>query len=35
VDRWVKGILKGLEQLHLINDNVEYTYLDFLAQFEV
>jgi len=28
VDRWVEGILKGLKQLHLIDNNVEYTYLD-------
>jgi len=34
VDGWVEGILEGLEQLHLINDNVEYTYLNFLSQFE-
>ena len=31
VDRWVEGILEGLEQLHLVDDNIEYTYLDFLA----
>ncbi len=34
VDRWVEGILEGLEQLHLVDDNIEYTYLDFLAWFE-
>jgi len=34
VDGWVEGILEGLEQLHPINDNIEYTYLNFLSQFE-
>ena len=34
VDGWVKGILEGLEQLHPIDNNIEYTYLDFLARFE-
>ncbi len=34
VDRWVEGILKGLKQLYLIDNNVEYTYLNFLARFE-
>ena len=34
VDRWVEGILNGLEQLHPINDNVEYTYLDFISRFK-
>ncbi len=34
VDGWVEGILEGLEQLHLINDNIEYTYLNFLSRFE-
>jgi len=34
VDGWVKGILEGLEQLHPIADNIEYTYIDFLACFE-
>ncbi len=34
VDGWVKGILEGLEQLHPINDNIEYTYLNFLSRFE-
>ncbi len=34
VDGWVEGILKGLEQLHPINDNIEYTYLNFLSRFE-
>ena len=34
VDGWVEGILEGLEQLHPINDNVEYTYLNFLTRFE-
>ena len=33
VDGWVEGILEGLEQLP-INDNVEYTYLNFLSHFE-
>jgi len=34
VDGWVEGILKGIEQLHPMVDNVEYTYLNFLAQFD-
>jgi Retrotransposon gag protein/Zinc knuckle len=33
VDGWVEGILNAVEQLHPINDNVEYTYLDFLQRF--
>ncbi len=31
VDEWVEGILEGLEQLHPVADNIEYTYIDFLA----
>ncbi len=34
VDGWVEGILEGLEQLHPINDNIEYTYTNFLSRFE-
>ncbi len=34
VDGWVEGILEGLEQLHPVADNIEYTYLNFLTQFE-
>jgi len=34
VDSWVEGILEGLEQLHPINDNIKYTYLNFLSRFE-
>src|SRR5216683_3311731 len=34
VDGWVEGILEGLEQLHPINNNIEYTYLNFLSRFE-
>jgi len=34
VDGWVEGILKGLEQLHPIDNNMEYTYLNFLTRFE-
>lgn len=34
VDEWVEGILEGLEQLHPVADNIEYTYIDFLAWFE-
>ncbi len=34
VDGWVEGILEGLKQLHPINDNIEYTYLNFLSCFE-
>jgi hypothetical protein len=30
----VEGILQALEQLNPIADNVEYTYIDFLVQFE-
>ncbi len=28
---WVEGILEGLKQLHPVDDNIEYTYLNFLA----
>ncbi len=34
VDGWVEGILEGLEQLHSINNNIKYTYLNFLSRFE-
>ncbi len=34
VDGWVEGILKGLKQLHPINDNIKYTYTNFLSRFE-
>ena len=34
VDGWVEGILEVLEQLHPINDNIEYTYLNFLTRFK-
>jgi len=34
VDGWVEGILEGLDQLDLIRDNIEYTYNNFLRQFE-
>jgi len=34
VDGWVEGILEGLEQLHPINNNIKYTYLNFLSRFE-
>src|SRR5712671_6110308 len=34
VDGWVEGILEGLEQLHPINDNIEYVYTNFLSRFE-
>ena len=34
VDGWVEGILNSLEQLHPINDNVEYMYLNFISRFE-
>src|SRR5713101_5771191 len=34
VDGWVEGILEGLEQLHPINNNIEYTYLNFLSRFK-
>ncbi len=30
----MEGILEGLKQLHLVVDNVEYTYINFLAQFD-
>jgi len=35
VDGWVEGILEGLEQLHPVANNIEYTYINFLVQFEV
>ena len=31
VDGWVEGILKGLKQLHLVADNIKYTYINFLV----
>jgi hypothetical protein len=34
VDGWVEGILQALEQLNPIEDNIKYTYIDFLAHFE-
>src|SRR6266851_5764636 len=34
VDGWVEGILEGLEQLHPLNDKIEYTYTNFLSRFE-
>ncbi len=34
VDGWVEGILEGLEQLHPVHDNIEYTYTNFLSRFE-
>jgi len=34
VDGWVEGILEGLEQLHPVDNNIKYTYLNFLAQFK-
>ena len=34
VNGWVEGILQALEQLNPIEDNVKYTYIDFLACFE-
>ena len=34
MDGWVEGILEGLEKLHPINNNIEYTYLNFLTRFE-
>ena len=34
VDGWVKGILEGLEQLHPVDDNIEYMYTNFLSRFE-
>jgi len=34
VDGWVEGILEGLKQLHPINNNIKYTYLNFLSQFK-
>ncbi len=34
VNGWVEGILEGLEQLHPIANNIEYTYINFLARFE-
>ena len=34
VDGWVEGILQALEQLNPVEDNVEYTYIDFLERFK-
>jgi hypothetical protein len=34
VNGWVEGILQALEQLNPIEDNIEYTYIDFLVRFE-
>ncbi len=34
VNGWVEGILEGIKQLHPINDNVEYMYLNFLSHFK-
>ena len=34
VDRWVEGVLQALEQLNPVEDNIEYTYIDFLARFK-
>ncbi len=34
VDGWVEGILEGLKQLHPVDNNVEYTYLNFLTRFK-
>jgi hypothetical protein len=33
VDGWVEGILNAMDQLHPVNDNIEYMYLDFLQRF--
>jgi hypothetical protein len=33
VDGWVEGILNAVDQLYPVNNNVEYTYLDFLQRF--
>ncbi len=35
VDGWVEGILEGLKQLHPVADNIKYTYINFLVQFDV
>ncbi len=35
VDGWVEGILEGLKQLHPIDNNVKYTYLNFLMRFKL
>jgi hypothetical protein len=34
VDRWVEAMLQAIEQLHPIQDNIEYTYTDFLHHFQ-
>jgi len=34
VDEWVEAMLHATEQLHPIQDNVEYTYTDFLHLFQ-
>jgi hypothetical protein len=34
VDGWVEVMLQAIEQLHPIEDNIEYTYTDFLHHFQ-
>jgi hypothetical protein len=34
VDRWVEAMLQAIEQLHPVQDNIEYTYTDFLHHFQ-
>ena len=34
VDGWVEAMLQVIEQLHPIEDNVKYTYTDFLHHFQ-
>jgi len=34
VDGWVEAILQAIEQLYPIQDNIEYTYTDFLHCFQ-
>jgi hypothetical protein len=34
VDGWVEAMLQAIEQLHPIQDNIEYTYTDFLHHFQ-
>jgi len=34
VNGWVEAMLQAIEQLHPIQDNIEYTYTDFLHRFQ-
>jgi hypothetical protein len=34
VDGWVEAMLQAIEQLHPVQDNIEYTYTNFLHRFQ-